>query len=518
MTETRLPIPDDVRAAYCEGEEAVVRLFMGMVALYQKQEARLQELEARLNKDSHNSSKPPTSDGLKKPHKHGLRHKRGKKSGGQAGHEGHRLEPVADPQHIVVHPVTRCHLCQAPLEGIKAEKFEKRQVFDLPKEVKLEVTEHQAEIKDCPRCGEENEAEFPEGVSQETQYGPRVRAQMVYFNTYQFVPLKRTVEIIQDLYQQPISEGVVVDAVKEVAQRVTPIVEKIKEYLTYTEEAVHFDESGMRVGGLKWLHSASTAFATFFAIHAKRGQAAMDKIGILPERIGWCIHDYWKAYLQYQQAKHGLCNAHLLRELTYLVENYLQPWAESMIKLLTEIYQAKTTAQALGQAVFFPEQLTGFQNRYDQIVAEGLLANPPPERTEEQARKRGRVKQSPPKNLLDRLRDHPDMILAFMYDFKVPFDNNQAERDIRMAKLKQKISGCFRSDNGSKDFCQVRSYISTARKNGQPILEAIYLALIGTPFIPSFLATEMSNNMAEYIAHKLSTLKICQDGYLGTLG
>lgn len=377
------------------------------------------------------------------------------------------------------------------------EKYEKRQVFDLPEKMELEVTEHQAEIKSCPQCGEVNEGEFPVGVSQETQYGPRVRAQMVYFNNYQFVPLERTAEIIKDLYQQPISEGVVVAAVKEVARRVTPMVEKIKEHLTYTEEAVHFDESGMRVGGLKWLHSASTALATFFAIHAKRGQVAMDKIGILPKRTGWCIHDYWKAYLKYQQAKHGLCGAHLLRELTYLVENYQQPWAEAMIKLLTEIQKAIAAAKALGQAAFSPGQLTGFQNRYDQIVAEGLLANPPPERTEEQPRKRGRVKQTLSKNLLDRLRDHPDMVLAFMYDFKVPFDNNQAERDIRMAKLKQKISGCFRSDDGSEDFCQVRSYISTAHKNEQPILEALYLALVGKPFIPSFIATEMSDNMAE---------------------
>ncbi len=481
MTESHLPTADEVRAAYREGEEAVVILFMGLVA-------RIQELEARLNKDSHNSSKPPTSDGLKKPPKHGLRHKSGKKSGGQEGHEGHRLELVANPKHIVVHPVTRCWNCQTSLEGVEAEKYEKRQVFDLPEEVKLEVTEHRAEIKDCPRCGEVNKGEFPVEVSQEAQYGPRVRSQMVYFNAYQFVPLGRTTEILEDLYQQPVSEGAVLAAVKEVARQVRPVNEKVKKYLIHTEEAVHFDESGMRVGGLKWLHSASTALVTLFEIHAKRGREAMDKMGILPIRTGWCIHDYWKAYLKYLQAKHGLCGAHLLRELTYLVENYLQAWEEPMIKLLTEIQHAVEAAKALGQSALSAEQTTGFQDRYNQIVAEGLSANPLPERTEEQARKRGRVKQTPPKNLLDRLRDHPDMILAFMVDFKVSFDNNQAERDIRMAKLKQKISGCFRSDDGSKAFCQVRSYISTSRKNGQPILDVLYSALIGTPFIPSFLA------------------------------
>jgi transposase len=281
----------------------------------------------------------------------------------------------------------------------------------------------------------------------------------------------------------------VLAAVKELARRVTPVIEKIKDHLTYTEEAVHFDETGMRVGGLKWLHSASTALATLFAIHAKRGQVAMDEIGILPKRTGWCVHDYWKAYLKYLQAKHSLCGAHLLRELTYLVENYLQTWAEAMIKLLT---QATEAAKALGQAALSVEQMTDFKKRYDQIVAEGLLANPPPERTEEQARKRGRVKQTLPKNLLDRLRDHSDKVLAFMYDFKVPFDNNQAERDVRMAKLKQKIAGCFRSDDGSKAFCQVHSYISISLKNGQPILNALFSALTGTPFVPSFIATEIA--------------------------
>ena len=247
-----------------------------------------------------------------------------------SGHAGHRLEAVADPKYMVVHAVMRCQKCQALLEGVEAEAYEKRQVFDLPEKVELEVTEHQAEVKHCPQCGEVTKGEFPREVSQETQYGPRVRSQMVYFNNDQLVPLERTAEIIADLYHQAVSEGAVLAAVKEVARRVTPVNEKIKAHLTQTEEAVHFDESGMREGGLKWLHSASTALLTFFAIHAKRGQLAMDAIGILPKRTGWCIHDYWKAYLTYAQAKHGLCNAHLLHELTYLVENYQQIWAEAM--------------------------------------------------------------------------------------------------------------------------------------------------------------------------------------------
>jgi transposase len=481
-----------VRTAYHEGEEAVVKLFMGLVGLYQVQEARIQELEARLNKDSHNSSKPPTSDGLKKGRKPGLRQKSGKKTGGQEGHAGHRLEVVRDPQPIIEHGVSHCQKCHASLAGVKTETYAMRQVFDLPERVKLEVTEHRVAVGHCPHCETVNQAEYPVGVSQKTQYGPRVRAQMAYFNTDQLVPLERTAEIIAELYHQEASEGAVLAAVKEVAHNVERVNEKIKTYLIQTAEAGHFDESGMRQGGLKWLHSASTALVTFFALQAKRGQAAMDAIGILPKRTGWCIHDYWKAYLSYLQAKHALCNAHLFRELTYVVENYQQVWAETLLKLLLEIHQATLDAKAVGLAALFPEQLADFQNRYDQIVADGLWVNPALEPAQDQPKKRGRVKQTLPKNLLDRLRDHSDRVLAFMRDFTVPFDNNQAERDIRMAKLKEKISGCFRSQDGSDAFCQVRSYVSTAHKNGQPILEALYLALIGRPFIPSFLATDLA--------------------------
>ena len=492
MSEFHLPTHDEVQAAYREGEDAVIALFEKLVAQSQALEGRIQALEDRLNKDSHNSSQPPMSDGLKKIRKHGLRHKSGKPSGGQIGHIGCRLEPVAKPNYVEIHAVERCKHCQASLEGVEVQGHEKRQVFEVPP-VKLEVTEHQAEIKVCPQCGEVSEADFPVGITQKTQYGPRLRAQMVYFNEYHFIPLDRTTEIIAELYQQPVSEGTVVAAATEVAKRVEPVNEKIKAHLIQTEEAVHFDETGMRVGGkLKWLHSASTEQATYYEIHAKRGSDAIDKIGILPKRIGWCIHDFWKAYLKYLAAKHALCNAHLLRELIFLVEGYLQSWASVMIQLLLEIKQAVESAKLLGRAVLPAEQITAFELRYDQIVTQGLLDNPLPQPTEEQLHKRGRVKQSLAKNLLDRLRDHKLKILAFMYDFKVPFDNNLAERDIRMVKIQQKVSGGFRSDDGSQVFCQVRSYISTARKNGQSILDALYQALAGTPFSPTFITTEVA--------------------------
>lgn len=495
MSEFQMPTREEIKAIYREGEEAVVLLVEILVTMNQALQERVrvledkaQRLEDQLSKDSHNSGKPPTSDGLKKPLPHGLRDKSGKKSGGQFGHVGHRLEPVSNPDYIEIHSVTECSRCQAVLEKVAVRGYKKRQVFDIPK-VKLEVTEHQAEIKTCPECGAVNQAEFPVNVRQKTQYGSGVRAQAAYFHNYHFIPLKRTTEILEDLYQQPVTQGVVVAAVAEIARQVEPINQKVKSYLTQTEEAVCFDESGARVGGkLKWLHSSSTNRASFYKIHAKRGSIAMDEIGILPIRTHWCIHDFWKAYLKYSQAKHGLCNAHVLRELTFLVEQYLQVWATQMILLLLDIKQTVEVANQLGQASLPIEQIASFEGRYDQIIVEGLLANPTLAEINDQPKKRGKVKQSKAKNLLDRLRDHRDKELAFMYDFKVPFDNNLAERDIRMTKLQQKVSGGFRSDEGSNNFCSVRSYVSTARKNKQPILDALYLALSGKPYSPAFLA------------------------------
>jgi transposase len=486
MTPTQMPPPDEIRAIYQQGEEAVLAVFEKLATTIRTLEAKIQALEDQLAKDSHNSSKPPSGDGLKRGVKRSLRGSSGKPSGGQVGHPGHRLERVAQPKYVKVHPVSRCEHCQASLEDVEVDDYERRQVFDLPV-VELEVTEHQAEIKTCPVCGEVNEADFPSGVTQETQYGPRVRAQMVYFNPYHFIPLERTTEVIEDLYQQPVAEGTVVTAAEDTAKQVASVNQKIKGYLTETENPVHFDETGVRVDSkLKGLHSASTEQARYYEIHARRGSEAMDAIGILPKRTGWSIHDYWKPYLKYEQAKHGGCNTHIVRDLIFIIEQKQQPWAAEMLDLLLHIKQTVEMAKNLEQSALPDQQIADFAGRYDQIVATGLFVNPTPEKTEG---KRGRVKQSFAKNMLDRLRDHKDMVLAFMVDFKVPFDNNLAERDIRMTKVQQKVSGGFRSNEGSKTFCNVRSYISTARKNSQPVLDVLYQALNGTPYVPPFIPT-----------------------------
>lgn len=487
MEPLKLPIEDEVRAICRQGEEATVEFVVSLIKVFGE---RLQALEDRLAKNSSNSGKPPSSDGLAKKPKC-LRHKSGKKSGGQIGHTGNTLKAVEHPDHTETHGVLQCRRCQGSLEDIAPRGWEKRQVFDIPPR-QMEVTEHKAEIKECPQCHEVSVGEFPPEVTQPVQYGERIKAQMVYFNQYQFVPLERTVEIFEDLYGQGMSEATIVEACSEVAEMVSPVVEAIREKLKASEEPAHFDETGSRVEKkLWWLHVGCTRLLTYYAIHTHRGCKALDEIGIFPAFKGRAIHDAYRSYFQYPDVRHGLCNAHHLRDLIFIEEQYQQTWAIEMRALLLEVKEAVETAQP-EQDHLSPEQIAAFESRYDGIVAAGLAANPMLEPKEAQPKKRGRPKQHPAKNLVDHFRDRKPETLAFMVDFRVQFDNNQAERDLRMVKLKQKVSGCFRSEEGAKAFCQIRSYISSARKNGQRVLDVLHLAVSGMPFFPPILQAQLN--------------------------
>jgi len=485
----RIPSEAEIRAAYREGEDAVVKLFYEMLGRLAE---RIQRLEDQIAKNSSNSSKPPSSDGLKKKST-SLRQKSGKKSGGQPGHPGHTLKAVTAPEHLQIHRVKRCCHCQANLEEVEVQDCERRQVFDVPPSVKVEVTEHQAEIKTCPECHQTTVGEFPVGVNRPVQYGERIKAQMVYFHQYHFVPLERTAEILEELYGQAVSEGTIVEACQETAQQVEPVYEATKTELTNTKDTGHFDETGSRIEGkLWWLHVVCTALLTYYAPHQKRGCEALDAIGIFPVFKGKAMHDGYRSYFQYEDIINALCNAHHLRDLIFVRDQYQQSWAAEMIELLLEIKTAVEEAPPEQQSLL-SNQITDFENRYAVILASGLLTCPVLEPAEPLPKKRGRPKQHPVKNLLDHLRVYKTETLAFMYDFKVPFDNNQAERDLRMVKLKQKISGCFRSEGGAQVFCRIRSYISTARKNGQGVLDALQMALTGSPFVPPILQARLSS-------------------------
>lgn len=478
-----LPTDEEIGKAYDQGKAAVIALFheaLGQLG------ARLQVLEDRVSKNSQNSGKPPSSDGLNKPAPKSRRKRHGRKSGGQPGHVGSTLKAVSKPDQVKVYRVDQCQHCHQSLRKAKLVRYEKRQVFDLPT-VRMQVTEHRVEVKQCV-CGQENKAAFPQDVTQPVQYGSEVKAQATYLNQYQMIPLERVSETFEDFYGQGLADGTIVEACQAAAERVMSVNQAVKKYLTELAKVVHFDETGLRIDGkLHWLHVACTSLLTYYEVHAKRGKDAMQAIGILPDFRGRAVHDGLKSYWSYDKAQHGLCNEHHLRELEFIGERYPQAWVTKFGDLLMEIKTAvdlvRNTQPCLSEA-----QLSDFNRRYDEVIAQGLLANPPPDPLATDEKKRGPKKQGPAKNLLDRLHDHKTAVLAFMHDFKVPFDNNQAERDIRMMKVKQKVSGCFRSERGAKTFCLIRGYISTAKKNGQNVLSVLRLAFAGKPYLPAFVS------------------------------
>ena len=325
------------------------------------------------------------------------------------------------------------------------------------------MTEHQAEVKQCPGCGACVKGAFPANVSQPTQYGLRLKAFACYLYGQQFIPFARIRELLTALYGDAPSEPAILAATRQLARHTEGSLAQIRQQLI-AAPVVHFDESGMRVAErLRWLHVASTEKLTQYHVHDKRGHVGMRAGGILPHYKGVAVHDYWRSYLKFSDCQHSFCNVHHLRDLCFIVEQYDQAWAAKMKRLLCDIKEEVASTPA--QHTALPrDRLAYYEAAYDALIAQGFAANPAPPKTK--PRPIGRPKQSPAKNLLDRLHKHKAGVLAFMYDFRIPFDNNLVERDVRMIKVQQKVSGCFRTQDGAHIFCAIRSYHLTARKHG----------------------------------------------------
>ena len=473
---------EEIRAIYAQGESAVVALVEGLLQRISKLEARIEALENQKSKDSHNSSKPPSSDGFGKRTK-SLRQKSKRSSGGQKGHRGHTLDWSEDVDEIVPHLVIECEGCGESLAEAEAVDLDLRQVYDLPR-LKLKVIEHQTQVKCCPHCGLLNQGEFPSDVNSVVQYGAGIKGLIVYLMEGQLLPSGRTCELLEDVFGCEVSEGSLYNARERCFEQLAPVAAQVKAAIEAAGVG-HFDETGMRVNGkLMWLHVACTDGLTYYFIHAKRGKEAIDEMDILPNFTGTSVHDGLKSYKSYD-CQHGLCNAHHLRELLFISERYGQPWADEMMTLLTQIKDQVEVAHESGQSTLGQQQIEIFEQRYQALISQGLQANPPPPVDKDAPKRRGRKKQSPPKNLLDRLDVLRSHVLAFMYDFRVPFDNNQAERDLRMMKLKQKISGGFRSLKGGQMHCRIRGYISTLKKQKINVLEALRNVFREAPVFPS---------------------------------
>lgn len=447
-------------------------------------EAKIKQLVELLGQNSRNSNWPSSRDKNRQKRKpKSLRPKTDRKAGGQTGHKGHTLEFNPDPDVIETHRPFQCKHCQAPLaDDIVADDVAKRQVFDLPL-LRFITTEHQVETVACPCCGKITTADFPAEVTNPVQYGSQVKRLAVYLRTEQFIPYQRSRQLMTDLFELPVATGSLQNFVQIGYEQVKPATTAIKEAVT-TAEVANADETGFYINGKRhWLHTVSTPELTYFAAHERRGRIATDEIGILPEFKGKLVHDAWATYFIYQLLVHALCNAHHLRDLTAIVENDQQQWAALMISFLLAAKQQVDEARDKGLTELSPEPIERIHQLYDTIVTLGFTENPLP-KAKPPPGKRGKTKKSKARNLVERFEKHKDAILRFVHDFKVPFDNNLAERDIRMMKVQQKISGCFRSQDGAEQFCHLRSYISTIRKQGLNVWEALGSLFDGDVLMP----------------------------------
>lgn len=428
---------------------------------------RIEVLESRLNKNSSNSSKPPSSDVFNKPKPKSLRKKGNRKSGGQLGHLGKTIEQVETPDYIIEHKLYHCPLTGRKLTDKDIVGEIKRQVFDLPKP-KLEITEHRIFLYNVPNTNKTVHAEFPEGVNAPVQYGGKFQSWLVYLSDYNLIPLNRIRKMCADMFGYAVSEGSIQKSRVTCFQNLTTFEDLLKQALIQ-EPILHADETGFRIDKKRnWFHTVSSNQYTYYGVHSKRGLKAIEDMGVLLDYQGRLIHDCWKPYFKLD-CDHGLCNEHFIRELTFFEEEQHQDWAKKLKQLLWSANEDPSI-----------KSKKGWISAYTRLINEGYNKNPfypfP-----QKLGKRGRKAKPKIINLLDRLRDYKDYILAFIWDPLVPFTNNLAERDIRMVKVQQKISGSFRTWNGAKCFARIRSYISTAIKQNSSVFDALCLAMKNKP-------------------------------------
>jgi transposase len=432
------------------------------------------ELEALVAKDSHNSSRPPSTDPPWAKRTRSLRRPSGRRPGGQAGHHGETLRLSQRPDRVVEHRPQECRGCHAPLAAAHIVRHRRQQVVEVVP-ARLKVTEHRLVMLRCERCGKTTEGEYIGGARSGVRYAPGVKARVLYLQQYQLLPYQRTSEAMRDLFGCRLSAGTVANIVRECAAGLVETELKIKKKLRRSA-VIHADETGLRVAKrLGYVHVASTPSLTHYAAASHRGRTAIDEINVLPAYRGTCVHDGLLSYTHYTRCRHALCGVHLLRELTYFeeVSPETKAWAGPLKGLLLEMKGEVERAGGEGGKRLAADRLTELAESYDRLVAQGLSGPPPPD-VPEQVKKQAR-------NLLLRLERRKDEVLRFLTDFSVPFDNNLAERDLRMIKLQQKTSGCFRTEEGARRFCRIRGYISTMRKQGRGVLPALEGACRGVP-------------------------------------
>jgi transposase len=436
----------------------------------------IKELSEKLGKNSRNSSKPPSSDGLIKPSPKSLRKRSGKKAGGQVGHPGTNLVTIKEPDEIVPHTPSACCNCYRLRSCKKIFKIgETRRIIDAVVEVK--IIEHQSLLCNCPRYGIQQKGDFPPEIKAVVQYGRNLQALAVAMNTMGAVSVNRTHEILSGVFGIPLSTGTISNIVSNCAHTLDGINEDIRHKLIQAE-VINCDETGTRVDGkTAWVHNASNSHYTYLTIDEKRGQEGMDSGMVLPDFKGITVHDCWAPYWKYPNIQHALCNVHLLRELTGIEENYPKHrWATEFKHLLLEMKRQKEHAVDKGKMQLTDELYKEFDHWYEEIITHAYAENPYEKTTD---KKRGRKKKGKNLALIERLALHKKSICMFIHQFKIPFDNNQAERDIRMIKVKTKVSGCFRSLEGAKDYLKIMSYVGTAKKHGFSAFEAIQQAISG---------------------------------------